>query len=238
MLDSVLLILVLELLHLYRVGFVTKYALSSGSISESLPPLAARKQVRVRAVLQMVVADFPARCDCFKVKRSGEHPCAKCKKKGFKSGRRWLYGGTRKDVRDGGCESKSEEAVLEAGKEHLLAVGNKAARERIGRETGVTGFCFLSLLKPVFGFDVVRDNVGDWMHKGPENLIKNLLLDTLMNPKKKPPNSLVAEAERTPLNGPFIPEAAFGDRLSRFVWSRDVKAGRVPESPAKKPLGW
>lgn len=119
-----------------------------------------------------------------------------------------------------------------------MAVGKKGERDEIAARTGYTGFCFLAILVGLFGFDLVRDNVGDWMHKGPENLVKNFLADCLWNPKKHPRNLTLPPEERSPLNGPFIPQASFGAQMSRFVWPRTLSAGRLPADPETKPLGF
>lgn len=224
---------------MYIVGIVVEYALPSSEISDKLSRTEAHGQVRVRSILQAVVCDHPARCDCMKVKRGGHHACGNCLKRALLTAAGQLaYGGARQDVRDGGCEKRTVENFLAAGEEHLLAVGKKGERDAIAARTGYTGFCFLVILVGVFGFDPVRDNVGDWMHKGPENLVKNFLSDTLWNPKKHPVNLALPPNERSPLNGPFIPRATFGAQMSRFVWPRTQSAGRLPADPETKSLGY
>lgn len=101
-----MLVFVLEAIRMYIHGIVVEYALPSREISNELGHTRAHGKVRVRSILQAVVCDHPARCDCMKVKRGGHHACGNCLKRASLSPEGQLaYGAARADVRKGECES-------------------------------------------------------------------------------------------------------------------------------------
>lgn len=206
------------------------YALPTADVSPALPPLPAGAPVRIRVLLHCIYADFPGLAGLSKFKLGGYWASRRCKKQGVKLHRRVVYQGAREDARTG-CQPSSHAAVLDAGSRHLEAGrADGAERKRIGEETGWTGFPMLSLLCPVFGFDLVRDVVGDAAHKYPLNQTKNFMSDTLEQKFRK------VAGQKVPCEAPLANAAVLAENLRRMKPTRELGNGRVPKDPSKKSL--
>lgn len=100
----------------------------------------------------------------------------------------------------------------------------QAERQRLQKESGVSGVTILYTLHKLYGFDPVHDMVIDRMHLC-FNLLRKEFIDKIWPDIWG--NADVSVTDRTPAAGGLVERGAFGKALDAVQWTREEKARGV-----------
>ena len=111
--------------------------------------------------------------------------------------------------------------------EHGIAVENaqnQTERQKLQRESGVSGVSILYTLHKLYGFDPVHDIMIDRMHLC-FNLLRKEFIDKIWPDVAG--NADLPVNDRTPASGGLIDRGSFGKALDAVRWTREEKARGV-----------
>ena len=117
--------------------------------------------------------------------------------------------------------------TAEYQRQHGRATENattQAERQRLQKESGVSGVTILYTLHKLYGFDPVHDMVIDRMHLC-FNLLRKEFIDKIWPDIGG--NADVSVTDRTPAAGGLVERGAFGKALDAVQWTREEKARGV-----------
>ena len=164
---------------------------------------------KLRHLILLYTADYPAMCELCKSKFCGKSPCRRCKcgsSCASTESNTYYYGDYHKASRFPWPTRILDEKILqEINEEERVSVANTTSQA-----VGFTGLSILFRLNRLYGFDIQRDCVIDVMHTVSLGIIKNHL-------------ALILNDETTD-------KIALQERLKKFSWSSDLRASRYPSS--------
>ena len=195
-----------ELIHGFIKGYEVSYPLLA------IPDYNTDLIEKIRILLLLWTGDHPAQCEIGKLLNQGKCPCRRCKLIGQHvsdpNNNHFYYGNTRKQTRypwQPRTLSEEIQNMLEVEAEKRPSIKKKLASEK-----GVTGLSLLhKYLYPLYGFNIFRDLVFDIFHLLPLNIVKNGLQYLLSND--------------------VIDSVSLDSALMTFPWTRELKAGRLPQ---------
>ena len=150
--------------------------------------------------------------------------CRKCLNVGvyIPEKRRYYYGNFRQRYRHPAA-LRTAAYQLQHGKATENAQ-TQADRQKLQRESGVSGVSILFTLHKLYGFDPVNDMVIDRMHLC-FNLLRKEFIDKIWPDLGD--NAAVSVNERIPTAGGLIDRGSFGEALEAVQWTREEKAKGV-----------
>lgn len=159
---------------------------------------------KLRHLILLCTADYPAMCELCKSKFCGESPCRRCRCGSSRASAEsnTYYGDYRIAARFPWPTRIVEEKTLqEINEEERVSVANAKSQE-----LGFTGLSILFRSNRLYGFDIQRDCVIDVMHTVSLGSVKNHLAFIL--------------------NDEATDKVALQGRLKNFPWSLDLHASR------------
>ena len=165
---------------------------------------------KLRHLILLCTADYPAMCELCKSKFCGKSPCRRCKcgfKRASAESTTYYYGDYCRATRFPWSRRVIEEHILQEIEEEEERATVATTRSQ---EVGFTGLPILYRLTRLYGFDIQRDCVIHVMHTVSLGIIKHHL-------------SYILNDEGTD-------KSALQERLQNFPWSPDLRASRYPSN--------
>ena len=164
---------------------------------------------KLRHLILLCTADYPAMCELCKSKFCGKSPCRRCKcgsSRASEETNTYYYGDYHQAARFPWPKRLVEQNILQqVGEEERISVASTRSQE-----VGFTGLSILFRLNRLYGFDVQRDCVIDVMHTVSLGIIKNHL-------------AFILNDENTD-------KTALQERLKKFPWNSYFRASRYPSN--------
>lgn len=156
--------------------------------------------------------------------KGGKVGCRKCLNVGvyIPERRRYYYVNFRQRYRHPAAPRTAEYQL-----EHGRAAENaqtQTERQKLQRESGVSGVTILFTLRKLYGFDPVNDMVIDRMHMC-FNLLRKEFIDKIWPDVGD--NADVPVNDRNPADGGLVNREDFGRALDAVQWTREEKARGV-----------
>lgn len=179
---------------------------------------------KVRLLLLLGTADIKGHGELTLYAGGGKVGCRKCLNVGIyvPERKRYYYVNFRQRYRH-----PPPIRTVEYQLEHGIAVENaqnQTERQKLQRESGVSGVSILYTLHKLYGFDPVHDIMIDRMHLC-FNLLRKEFIDKIWPDVAG--NADLPVNDRTPASGGLIDRGSFGKALDAVRWTREEKARGV-----------